>query len=258
MRLSPMHGALKTAADPLQENQLLAALPIEALNRLRPHFERVLLPPGEILHESGIALSHVYFPTEGMVSLLCETETGGSTEVAVIGREGLIGIELFMGGGSTTTLAVVQSHSCAYRLPLHRLMDEFNRHEYFLMQMLRYTQSLITQMAQTAACNRHHNVEQRLCRKLLLVLDRTSNGQMMLTQELIASALGVRREGVTDAAGKLQKAGVIQYRRGQITVLDRQKLEALSCECYSVVKKEADRLQSFATFANPADTRKTA
>ncbi len=225
-----------------QENHLLAALPPEVQGRLFPHLEVAPLPLGKVLYESGDAMHHVYFPTDSIVSLLYVMESGASAEISVVGNEGLIGISLFMGGESTPSRAIVQSAGFAFRLQGQRLKDEFNRHGELLLLMLRYTQSLITQMAQTAVCNRHHSVDQQLCRWLLLSLDRLPSNRLTMTQELIANMLGVRREGVTDAAGKLQKLGVIEYSRGQITVLDRPRLEELSCECYAVVKKETDRL----------------
>jgi CRP-like cAMP-binding protein len=225
-----------------QHNHLLAALPADVQQRLFPHLERVSLPLGKVLYESGDALRHVYFPTDSIVSLLYVMESGASAEISVVGNEGLIGVALFMGGESTPSRAIVQSAGEAYRLRGQLLKDEFNRHGVLLQLMLRYTQALLTQMAQTAVCNRHHSIDQQLCRWLLLSLDRLPSNQLTMTQELIANMLGVRREGVTDAAGKLQKLGVIEYSRGHITVLDRPALEALSCECYAVVKKETDRL----------------
>jgi CRP-like cAMP-binding protein len=207
-----------------------------------PHLERVELPLGKVLYEPGDTLRHVYFPTDAIVSLLYVMESGASAEIAVVGNDGLIGISLFMGGESTPSRAIVQSAGSALRMPGQRLIDEFNRHSDLLVLLLRYTQSLITQMAQTAVCNRHHSVDQQLCRWLLLSLDRLSGSHLAMTQELIANMLGVRREGVTEAAGKLQKLGVIEYARGHITVLDRAALEKLSCECYAVVRKETDRL----------------
>lgn len=225
-----------------EQNHLLAALPPEVQARLFPHLSLVPLPLGKVLYESGGELRHVYFPTDAIVSLLYVMESGASAEISVVGNEGLIGIALFMGGESTPSRAIVQSAGHAYRLKGQLLKDEFNRHGELLLLMLRYTQSLITQMAQTAVCNRHHSVDQQLCRWLLLSLDRLPGNQLTMTQELIANMLGVRREGVTDAAGKLQKLGVIEYSRGHITVLDRPRLEELSCECYAVVKKETDRL----------------
>ncbi len=226
---------------PLQ-NHLLAALTQEIQERLIPHLERVTLPLGKVLYESGDALRHVYFPTDAIVSLLYVMEDGASAEISVVGNEGLIGVAVFMGGESTPSRAIVQSAGHAYRLPGQKLKDEFNRHGEMLQLMLRYTQALITQMAQTAVCNRHHSIDQQLCRWLPLSLDRLPSNQLSMTQELIANMLGVRREGVTEAAGKLQKLGVIKYSRGHITVLDRPQLEALCCECYAVVKRETDRL----------------
>ena len=225
-----------------QQNHLLAELSAEVQSRLFPHLELMPLPLGKVLYESGDTLRHVYFPTNAIVSLLYVMESGASAEISVVGNDGLIGIALFMGGESTPSRGIVQSAGYAYRLLGQRLKDEFNRHGELLLLMLRYTQSLITQMAQTAVCNRHHSIDQQLCRWLLLSIDRLPDNQLTMTQELIANMLGVRREGVTDAAGKLQKLGVIEYNRGQITVLDRAKLEQLSCECYAVVKKETDRL----------------
>ena len=229
-----------------QQNLLLAALPPDIQDRLFPSLERVTLPLGKVLYESGDTLRHVYFPTDSIVSLLYVMESGASAEISVVGNEGLIGISLFMGGESTPSRAIVQSAGSAYRLPGQQLKDEFNRHGELQHLLLRYTQALITQMAQTAVCNRHHTIDQQLCRWLLLSLDRLPNNQLTMTQELIANMLGVRREGVTEAAGKLQRAGVILYSRGKITVLDRPKLEHLSCECYAVVKRETDRLLPYA------------
>ncbi len=223
-------------------NHLLAALPDEVQQRLFPHLEPVALRLGEVLYESGDVMRSVYFPTNSIVSLLYVMENGASAEISVVGNEGLIGISVFMGGESTPSRAVVQSAGQAFRLAAQRLKDEFSRHGEMLHLMLRYTQALITQMAQTAVCNRHHAIDQQLCRWLLLSLDRLPGNKLLMTQELIANMLGVRREGVTDAAGKLQRLGVIEYSRGHITVLDRPRLESLSCECYAVVKKETDRL----------------
>jgi CRP-like cAMP-binding protein len=226
---------------PLQ-NHLLAALPAEVQGRVFSQLELVTLPLGKVLYESGGALRHVYFPTDSIVSLLYVMESGASAEISVVGNEGLIGIALFMGGESTPSRAIVQSAGHALRMKGQLLKDEFNRHGEMQLLLLRYTQSLITQMAQTAVCNRHHSIDQQLCRWLLLSLDRLPSNRLTMTQELIANMLGVRREGVTEAAGKLQKAGVIEYNRGHITVLNRPGLEAMSCECYAVVKKETDRL----------------
>lgn len=225
-----------------EQNYLLAALPPEVQARFFPHLELVALPLGKVLHESGDTMRYVYFPTDSIVSLLYVTENGASAEISVVGNEGIVGISLFMGGERTLTRAVVQSGGYGYRLPGQRLKDEFNRHGDLLLLMLRYTQALITQMAQTAVCNRHHTIEQQLCRWLLLSLDRLKDNELVMTQELISNMLGVRREGVTDAAGKLQKAGVIEYSRGHIYVLDRPRLEKMCCECYAVVKAETDRL----------------
>ena len=230
-----------TSPSPLQ-NHLLAALPTEVMERLLPWLELVPMPLGKVMYESGDTLRHVYFPTNCIVSLLYVMESGASAEISVVGNEGLVGVSLFMGGESTPSRAVVQSAGSAYRLLGQRLKDEFNRHGELLLLMLRYTQSLITQMAQTAVCNRHHSIDQQLCRWLLLSLDRLDGPELTMTQELIANMLGVRREGVTEAAGKLQKLGVIEYNRGHIKVLDRHKIERLSCECYAVVKRESDRL----------------
>ena len=227
--------------DPRQ-NRLLAALPDAVLARWLPRMEPVPLPLGKVLYESGSKLTHVYFPTTSIVSLLYVMEDGASAEIAVVGREGIVGISLFMGGGSTPSRAVVQSAGHGFRLNASLMMDEFNRAGPVLHLLLRYTQALITQMAQTAVCNRHHSLDQQLCRWLLLSLDRLDSGELVMTQELIANMLGVRREGVTEAAGNLQQAGLIRYRRGRITVLDRAGLEARSCECYAVVKNEYDRL----------------
>jgi CRP-like cAMP-binding protein len=229
---------------PLQ-NHLLMALSNDVRDRLLPHIERIVLPLGKVLYESGDKLRHVYFPTDSIISLLYVMENGASAEIAVVGNEGIVGVSLFMGGESTPSRAVVQSAGTAYRLNGQRLKDEFDRHGELLVLLLRYTQALLTQMAQTAVCNRHHSIDQQLCRWLLLSLDRLPSNELTMTQELIANMLGVRREGVTDAAGKLQKLGVIEYSRGHIKVLDRHKLEELSCECYAVVKQESDRLLSY-------------
>ncbi|MDA7088301.1 Crp/Fnr family transcriptional regulator [Pseudomonas sp. SA3-5] len=229
-----------------QKNLLLAALPLDVQNRLQPKMELVPLPLGKVLYESGDTLSHVYFPTDSIVSLLYVMENGASAEISVLGNEGLIGVAVFMGGESTTSRAIVQSAGYAYRLPSRQFKDEVNRHSEMLHLMLRYTQALITQMSQTAVCNRHHSIDQQLCRWLLLSLDRLPTNELVMTQELIANMLGVRREGVTEAAGKLHKSGVIEYSRGRIRVTNRPKLEQMSCECYAVVKKETDRLLPFA------------
>jgi CRP-like cAMP-binding protein len=225
-----------------KQNHLLAALSAAELKRMRPYLEPVQRPLGHVLYESGRHLDHVYFPTNSIVSLLYVMEDGASAEIAVVGNEGLVGVSLFMGGETTPSRAVVQSAGHSYRLPGQILKNEFTRGGAMQHLLLRYTQALITQMAQTAVCNRHHSVDQQLCRWLLLSLDRLHSDELVMTQELIANMLGVRREGVTEAAGKLQDAKVIKYRRGHIKVLDRPKLERLACECYGVVKKETDRL----------------
>ena len=225
-----------------QQNHLLAALPPDEFARLSPHLELVSMPLGEVLYESGDRLRHVYFPTTSIVSLLYVMEDGASAEIAVVGNEGVLGIALFMGGETTPSRAIVQSAGHGYRLQSDVLKDEFSRAGPMLHLLLRYTQALITQMAQTAVCNRHHSVDQQLCRWLLMSLDRLSSNELVMTQELIANMLGVRREGVTEAAGKLQDAGLIHYRRGHIIVIDRAGLETRTCECYAVVKKEFDRL----------------
>lgn len=230
-----------------QQNHLLAMLPPEALERLLPNLELVDMPLGMVLYESGDTLRHVYFPTDSIVSLLYVMENGASAEISVVGNDGVIGVALFMGGESTTNRAIVQSAGSAYRVLGKRCKEEFNRHGEMLNLMLRYSQALITQMSQTAVCNRHHSIDQQLCRWLLLSLDRLSGNQLAMTQELIANMLGVRREGVTEAAGKLHRLGVIDYCRGLITVLNRDKLEHLSCECYEVVKRETDRLLPYKT-----------
>lgn len=229
------------------QNGLLAALPGEDLARLASSLELVTLSLGEALYESGEQIHHVYFPIDAIVSLLHVLEDGASTEIAVVGNEGVVGISLFMGGETTPSRAVVQSAGRGYRLPGQLLKAEFHRVGgrrvgALNVLLLRYTQALLTQMAQTAVCNRHHSLDQQLCRWLLLSLDRLRGNQLVMTQELIANMLGVRREGVTEAAGNLQRAGLIEYRRGHITVIDRAGLEARTCECYAVVKREYDRL----------------
>jgi len=231
-----------SAAHSPRQNHLLAALSEEDFARFSSHLEPVSLSLGEVLYESGSRLRHVYFPTTSIVSLLYMLEDGASAEIAVVGNEGMIGISLFMGGETTPSRAVVQSAGDAYRLTGQLLKDEFTRAGAMQHLLLRYTQALLTQMAQTAVCNRHHSLDQQLCRWLLLSLDRLPSNQLIMTQELIANMLGVRREGVTEAAGRLQHAGLIQYSRGRITVLDRPGLEARTCECYAVVKRECDRL----------------
>ena len=226
-----------------EQNRLLAALSPEERVRFYPNLRLVAMPLGKVLYESGEAQRYVYFPTDSIVSLLYVMESGASAEVSVVGNEGVIGIALFMGGETTPSRAIVQSAGHAYRMVGQRLKDEFHRNGGMQILLLRYTQSLITQMAQTAVCNRHHSVDQQLCRWLLLSLDRLAGNELVMTQDLIANMLGVRREGVTEAAGKLQKLGAIRYSRGRITVTDRPQLEQLCCECYAVVKKETDRLQ---------------
>lgn len=225
-----------------RQNRLLAAVPDTELERWLPHLEAVEMPLGQVLYEPGIPLTHVYFPTTSIVSLLHVMENGASAEIAIVGYDGLVGISLFMGGNSTTNRAVVQSAGLGFRLKASLLLSEFNRAGPVLHLLLRYTQALITQMSQTAVCNRHHSLDQQLCRWLLLSLDRLPTNELIMTQELIANMLGVRREGVTEAAGNLHESGLIEYQRGRITVLDRNKLEQRTCECYSVVKKEYDRL----------------
>lgn len=227
--------------DPHQ-NHLLAILPAEVLERLCPHLERILMPLGKVIYESGEQLHHVYFPSTAIISLQYVLENGASAEVAGVGNEGVLGFSLFMGGNSTSSLATVQTAGFAYRLKAQLMLAEFNRAEAMMRLMLRHTQALMTQMSQTAVCNRHHSIEQQLCRWLLLTLDRMPTGELVITHELIASMLGVRREGITEAAGHLQQAGLISYRRGHIKVVDRVGLESCSCECYQVVKKEFHRL----------------
>jgi CRP-like cAMP-binding protein len=225
-----------------RRNQLLAALPEAEWERWSPLLEPVDMPLGQVLYESGLSLTHVYFPIDSIVSLLYVMEDGSSAEIAVVGNEGLVGVSLFMGGETTPSRAVVQSAGRGFRLEAQAMKKEFNRAGPVLHLLLRYTQALITQMSQTAVCNRHHSLDQQLCRWLLLSLDRLHGTELRMTQELIANMLGVRREGVTEAAVKLQTAGLIRYARGHITVLDRPALEQRTCECYAVVKKEYDRL----------------
>jgi CRP-like cAMP-binding protein len=233
------------------QNHLLAALPTAEFERLVAHLEPVPMPLGEILYEPGGPLQHAYFPTTAIVSLHYVMESGASAETAGVGNEGVVGISLFMGGSTTPSSAVVQTAGHAYRLESRLLMQEFNRAGLLQSLLLRYTQALITQMTQTAACYRHHSIEQQLCRWLLLTLDRLPSKEMVMTQELVASMLGVRRESITEAAGNLQHAGFIRYRRGHITVLERSGLEAGVCECYEVVKKEYGRLLSDARCRQP-------
>ncbi|HEY0563103.1 MAG TPA: Crp/Fnr family transcriptional regulator [Methylophilus sp.] len=224
------------------QNFLLAALPEEDFVRIKAMLELVPMPLGQVLYESGGKLHYVYFPTTSIISLLYVLENGASAEIAVVGNEGILGISLFMGGETTPSRAVVQSAGFGYRLKASLLKQEFNRGGPMMHLLLRYTQALITQMTQTAVCNRHHSVDQQLCRWLLLSIDRLASDELSMTQELIANMLGVRREGVTEAAGKLQKAGLIDYSRGHIKVLNRAGLEKKVCECYQVVKTEFDRL----------------
>jgi CRP-like cAMP-binding protein len=232
---------LPTTSDP-RTNQLLAALPAAEWQRWQRLLEAVAMPLGHVLYEPGASLSHVYFPASAIVSLLYVMENGASAEIAVVGNEGIVGVSLFMGGESTPGRAVVQSAGNGFRLRAQIVKDEFNRAGPVLHLLLRYTQALITQMAQTAVCNRHHTLDQQLCRWLLLSLDRLPDNELVMTQELIANMLGVRREGVTEAAHRLQQSGLIRYTRGRISVLDRAGLEKRTCECYAVVKKEYDRL----------------
>jgi CRP-like cAMP-binding protein len=224
------------------ENSLLSMLPVSVRDRWLPHLELVEMPLGKVLYESGAILSHVYFPTTAIISLLYVMENGSSAEIAIVGHEGILGISLFMGGNSTPSRAVVQSAGQAFRLRAAYLEEEFNKAGPVLHLLLRYTQALITQMAQTAVCNRHHSLDQQLCRWLLLSLDRLEGDELLMTQELIANMLGVRREGVTESAVKLQRAGLIRYARGHITVLDRAGLQKRTCECYAVVRREYERL----------------
>jgi CRP-like cAMP-binding protein len=231
-----------TARSDPRQNRLIAALPESEWQRWQPLLEWVAMPLGQVMYESGRTLSHVYFPTTAIVSLLYVMEDGASAEIAVVGHEGVVGISLFMGGESTPSRAVVRSAGEGWRLRSRAVKDEFERAGPVMHLLLRYTQALITQMAQTAVCNRHHSLDQQLCRWLLLSLDRLQGNEIVMTQELIANMLGVRREGVTEAALRLQRLGLIRYARGHITVLDRPGLEARTCECYAVVKKEYDRL----------------
>jgi CRP-like cAMP-binding protein len=230
-----------TAGMPRQ-NRLLAALPEKDWQRIEPHLKPVKMDLGQVVYESGVQLEYVYLPTNSIVSLLYVLADGNSAEIALVGNEGLVGISLFMGGETTPSRGVVQSEGWAYRLKGQLLKDEFTRGGEMQHLLLRYTQALLTQMAQTAVCNRHHSIDQQLCRWLLLSLDRLDSDELTMTQELIANMLGVRREGVTEAAGKLQQAGLIRYSRGHITVVDRPGLEERCCECYGVVKRESDRL----------------
>ena len=236
---------MATHPDP-RMNHLLAALPPDERARWLPALEPVEMPLGHVLYESGMAMTHVYFPATSIVSLLYVMEDGASAEIAVVGNEGIVGVALFMGGETTPSRAVVQSAGLGFRLRGQLLKEEFKRSGPVLHLLLRYTQALITQMAQTAVCNRHHSLDQQLCRWLLLSLDRLHSDELVMTQELIADMLGVRREGVTEAAGHLQRAGLIRYRRGHITVLDRDRLEQRACECYAVIREETNRLMGAA------------
>ena len=236
-----MSKPASSTPDPKQ-NHLIAALPTNVQNRLFPNLELVHLPLGKVLYESGDILRYAYFPTDSIISLLYVMEDGASAEISVVGNEGILGTALFMGGESTPSRAIVQSAGHAYRIAAQKFKEEFARHSEMLTLLLRYTQALLTQMAQTAVCNRHHSIDQQLCRWMLLSLDRLPSNSLVMTQELIANMLGVRRESVTESAGILQKLGIISYQRGHISVLDRKKLEQRSCECYAVVKKETDRL----------------
>lgn len=228
-----------------QQNHLLAALSPEVQERLFPHLELVPLPLRAVLYESRRPMRHVYFPCDSIVSLQYSMENGVSTAISVVGNEGLLGVTLFLGGQTSPSRSLVQSAGYAFRLPRQRVRDEFSRHGQLLMLMLRYTQALITQVSQTAVCNRHHSISQQLCRWLLLTMDRLPGDQLTMTQEFMGSMLGVRREGITHAALSLQQQGVISYKRGLIKVLDREKLESLSCECYDVVRKETDLLLNY-------------
>lgn len=235
---------VKIAGHTPNQNHLLASLPAEILERLTPNLELVAMPLGEVICESGGQLQHAYFPTTAILSMHYVMENGATAEIAGVGNEGVLGVSLFMGGNTTPSRTTVQTGGWGYRLKVRLMMEEFDRAGPLMRLMLRYTQALMTQMSQTAACNRHHSVEQQLCRWLLLTLDRLTSNELTMTQELIAGMLGVRREGITEAAGHLQQAGIIRYRRGHITVLDRSGLEARTCECYIVVRKEFHRLLS--------------
>jgi CRP-like cAMP-binding protein len=242
-------------------NDLLAALPAEEMDRLQPSLEPVEMDLGEVLYESGKRQAHVYFPTDSIVSLVYVMENGASAEVAIAGHEGLVGVSLFMGGDTTPSRALVQSAGSGFRIKGSLLRKEFDHSVVLRQLLLRYTQALLTQMTQTAVCNRHHTVDQQLCRWLLMSIDRLPSNRLVMTQELIANMLGVRREGVTEAAGKLQKAKVIRYHRGRIEVTDRPKLERMVCECYEVVRKEYARLLPWTATpktAAPKDASRTA
>jgi len=238
-----MVAAVSAQKTPMQ-NHLLALLPQEIFERIAPHLELISMPLGEALYEPGGQLHYAYFPTTAIVSLHYVMENGASAEIAGVGNDGVVGVALFMGGNTTPSQATVCAGGYGYRIKARLMMEEFNRAGPMMRLMLRYTQALITQMSQTAVCNRHHSMEQQMCRWLLFTLDRSASHELVMTQELIASMLGVRREGITETAGNLQRAGLISYRRGHITALDRHGLEARTCECYSVVKKEFQRLLS--------------
>lgn len=233
---------LITSSQVTNHNYLLAAVQADEFERLKPHLELVQMPLGSVLYESGSRLQHAWFPTTAIVSLQYIMEDGASTEIAGVGNEGVLGVSLFMGGAATPSRAIVQTGGCGYRIKAGSVLEEFNRTESLQRLSLLYIQALITQMSLTVVCNRHHSIEQQLCRWLLLTIDRLTSNELIMTQELIASMLGVRREGITEAAGNLKDAGFINYRRGHITVLNRSGLETLSCECYKVVKKEFDCL----------------
>jgi CRP-like cAMP-binding protein len=235
-------AAMISVLDTPRQNHLLAALPAEVFERIAPHLERVSMPLGAVLYESGCPLQHVYFPTTAIVSMHYILENGSATEISGVGNEGVLGISLFMGGKTTTGLATVHTGGYGYRLKGRFMMEEFNRAGPMMHLMLLYTQAFITQISQTAVCNRYHSIEQQLCRWLLMCLDRLPSNELTMTQELISGMLGVRREGITETAGKLQRAGLISYRRGHITVLDRDGLATHACECYEVVHKEFHRL----------------
>ncbi len=237
-------GIIKTASHNPLQNHLLAVLPAEIFDSISAQLELIPMPLGEILYESGGQLQHVYFPTTSILSLHYVMESGATAEIAGVGNEGMLGISIFMGGNTTPSRAIVQTGGHGYRLKTRLMLEEFNRCGPMMRLMLRYTQALITQISQTAVCNRHHSVEQQLCRWLLLTLDRLPSNELTMTQELVASMLGVRREGITETAGNLQRAGLISYRRGHITVIDRAGLEKYTCECYNVVKQEFHRLLS--------------
>ncbi len=236
--------SMPSSSPAYEQNLLLAALSTSAQARIFPHLKLVKLDLGDVIHESGERIDFVYFPTDCIISLLSVMHNGSSAEISVVGNEGMAGISVFLGGDSTPSRTVVQSEGFAYRMPSSEIKNEFEHHAEVRVLMLRFTQALITQMSQTAVCNRHHSIDQQLCRWLLLSLDRLRGNKLHMTQELIAKMLGVRREGVTEAASKLQKLGIIEYHRGHITLLDRSRLEQNSCECYAVVKRETDRLIS--------------